>query len=314
MEKISLQFFLDKIDSAIVVPAMKIIKDLPPESMPIILTVAGAIGFLAALIAYLMLRSSSRKRGGGSNYTKNLISDFKDNGIIMDIANPESHENVLARAVITDIKEDRINLEIVDEMGLSQQSEFGQILMMFPPEKTETGSVNNFKTTIISLECKKEGCSRLSASIPYSFSSIIRRRHKRKRVIDQQFIRVKIWLGKPDTDDASFADSIPDLAVNSYDPRSGGHEDNEVINISNGGLAVSTPLILSENKFDTETDVLINIFMFNFRQKIFKPYWYAGKIRTVENIDRKSCRLGVGFTMSGSIRDENEQFIDWTEI
>ncbi len=314
MEKLNLKLLLDKLDTAIVTPAMKIYKTMPPEAIPIILAAAGAVALLAALIAYLIIRPSSKKQGSEISGKENLISNFKDNGIILDIALPDAHENVLARAVITEIKEDRINLEIVDDMGLSEQPENGRILVMFPPEKTTTGTVNSFKVTIATLQGKKEECSRLSTTLPQSFSTVIRRRHKRKKVIDQQFIRVKIWLGKPDTDDASFADSIPDLAVNSYDPRSGGHEDNEVINISNGGLAVSTPLILSENKFDTGTDVLINIFMFNFRQKIFKPYWYAGKIRTVENINRVSCRLGVGFTMSGTIRDENEQFIDWVEI
>ncbi|SMF19055.1 PilZ domain-containing protein [Desulfovibrio gilichinskyi] len=314
MDKLNLQLLLDKINTVIVAPVMKIFKTMPPESIPIILAAAGALALLASLVAYLIIRPSSKKQSSETSGKEKLISSFKDNGVILDIALPDAHENVLARAVITDIKEDRLSLEIVYDMGLSEQQESGRILLMFPPEKTATGTVNSFKVTIATLQCKKEGCSRLSTTLPQAFSAVIRRRHKRKKVIDQQFIRVKIWLGKPDTDDASFADSIPDLAVNSYDPRSGGHEDNEVINISNGGLAISTPLILSENKFDTDTDVLINIFMFNFRQKIFKPYWYAGKIRTVENINRASCRLGVGFTMSGTIRDENEQFIDWVKI
>lgn len=314
MDKLNLQLLSDKFDSAVIAPAIKIYKSLPPESIPIIFAAAGALGLLAALIAYLILKPSSKKANNAADNKNNLISNFKNSGIILDIALPDAHEKVLARAVITEIKEDRINMEIVDNVCLSEQPEFGQILLMFPPEKTATGTINSFKATLTSLQCKKEGNSRLSTTMPQSFTTVIRRRHKRKRVIDQQFIRVKIWLGKPDTDDASFADSIPDLAINSYDPRSGGHEDNEIINISNGGLAVSTPLVLSENKFDTDTDVLINIFMFNFRQKIFKPYWYAGKIRTVEKIDRASFRLGVGFTMTGVIRDENEQFIDWTEI
>ncbi len=112
---------------------------------------------------------------------------------------------------------------------------------------------------------------------PVKFSLVKRRRHKRKRVIDQQFIRVKLWLGKPDSDDTTFADRIPDLAVNSYDPRSTGHEDNQVINISNGGIGVGASPVLVESKLNIDDDVLISIFMFNFRQKVFKPYWYAGK-------------------------------------
>ena len=314
LDKLNLQQLSDWLDSIVITPAMELYKSLPPESLPIILALAGGIGLLASIIGFILMRPSSKKRSGDSDKSDNFITSFKNDGVILDLAEPDAHDNLLARAVITDIQEDRIQLELVDDMGLSGNPDPRPMLIMFPPEKTDTGSVNCFKAVIISFDCRTENCGRITISIPTIFSSVKRRRHKRKRVIDQQFIRVKLWLGAPDTDDASFADAVPDLAVNSYDPRSGGHEDNEVINISNGGIGVSTPLILSENKFDTGTDVLINIFMFNFRQKVFKPYWYAGQIRTVENIDRATCRLGVEFTMSGTLRDENEQLIDWTPI
>ncbi len=314
LDKLNLQGLLDKLDSMVIGPVIELYKSLPPESLPIVLTLAGGIGLFAAIIGFIVLRPSPKKKSSASDKSNNFIASFKNNGVILDIAEPDAHDNLLARAVITDIQEDRLHLELVEDLGLSKNTEPRPMLIMFPPEKTETGSVNSFKAVIISVDCRTENCGRITISIPNNFSNVKRRRHKRKRVIDQQFIRVKMWLGAPDTDDASFADAVPDLAVNSYDPRSGGHEDNEVINISNGGIGVRTPLILSENKFDSGTDVLINIFMFNFRQKVFKPYWYAGQIRTVENIDRATCRLGVEFTMSGTLRDENEQFIDWTEI
>ncbi|WP_051676967.1 PilZ domain-containing protein [Maridesulfovibrio frigidus] len=314
LDKLDFRHWLDKLDLMVINPAIELYKSLPPESLPIILAIAGGIGLLASIIGYIILRPSPKKGSGSSGKSNNFISSFKNDGVILDIAEPDAHDNLFARAVITDIQEDRLQLELVEDLGLSKNTDSRPMLIMFPPEKTETGSVNCFKTIMVSVDCRTENCGRITISTPTKFSSVKRRRHKRKRVIDQQFIRVKMWLGAPDTDDASFADAVPDLAVNSYDPRSGGHEDNEVINISNGGIGVSTPLILSENKFDTGTNVLINIFMFNFRQKVFKPYWYAGQIRTVENIDRATCRLGVEFTMSGTLHDENEQLIDWTEI
>lgn len=232
----------------------------------------------------------------------------------MDIAHEDSYDKVIGRAVVTQAREDRIKLEIIEDMGVSSVKSSSPIAFLFPPEKLGTGRINCFLSTVINFDVNADGCGPMVVSPPANLSLVKRRRHKRKKVIDQQFIRVKLWNRKPDTDETSFADAVPDLAVNSYDPRSTGHEDNQVINISNGGIGVSAHHALVDDKISINDDVLINIFMFNFRQKIFKPYWYAGKIRTIEEMDGSSYRLGVEFTMTGKIRDENEQYIDWSKI
>ncbi|CCO23899.1 PilZ domain-containing protein [Maridesulfovibrio hydrothermalis] len=314
MEKPDIQYLLDKIDTLIIAPVQNYLAALPPESMYLVLGAAGCIALFASLLAYLLLRPSRKKKTKGPETPQDFTSFFKKNGTIMDIAAAGSHDKVLGRAVLTQLTEDRIRLEIIEGTGISTLSASAEIMLMFPPEKIGSSRVNSCKSTILDLECSEDGCGRMTLTPPSDFSQIKRRRHKRKRVIDQQFIRVKFWLGTPDTDETSFADAAPNLAVNSYDPRSTGHEENQVINISNGGIGVSAHHTLVDSKFNINDDVLINIFMFNFRQKIFKPYWYAGKIRTIEEIDGKSYRLGVEFTMSGKIHDENEQYIDWSKI
>ncbi|NDV22735.1 PilZ domain-containing protein [Desulfovibrio sp. JC022] len=313
MEKINFQYILDLIQSQVINPVEKFISTLPQESFYLILAAAGLIGLLAAVFAFLLLRPKPQKKQKPQG-PQNFVQFFQSSGTIMDIAAAGHHENVLGRAVLTAVKPDRMRLEIIEESGIAKLGPTAEIILMFPPEQSAAGKVNSFRSTISSLECDEEGCGRMTLTPPVKFSLVKRRRHKRKRVIDQQFIRVKLWRGKADSDDTSFVDRIPDLAVNSYDPRSTGHEDNQVINISNGGIGVGTSPTLVESKFNINDDVLISIFMFNFRQKVFKPYWYAGKIRSIESMDSQTCRVGVEFTVTGKMRDENEQNIDWKEM
>ncbi|TIH15617.1 PilZ domain-containing protein [Marinifilum sp. JC120] len=313
MEKINFQYILDLIQSQVIGPVKKFISTLPQESLPLILAAAGLIGLLAAIFAFLLLRPKPQKKIKPQG-PQDFVQFFQNSGTIMDIAAAGHHENVLGRAVLTAVKPDRMRLEIIEENGIAKLSPTAEIILMFPPEQSAAGKVNSFRSTISSLECDKEGCGRMTLTPPVKFSLVKRRRHKRKRVVDQQFIRVKLWLGKAESDDTSFVDRIPDLAVNSYDPRSTGHEDNQVINISNGGIGVGASPTLVESKFNINDDVLISIFMFNFRQKVFKPYWYTGKIRSMENMDGQTCRVGVEFIGTGKMRDENEQNIDWKEI
>ncbi|WP_321402373.1 PilZ domain-containing protein [Maridesulfovibrio sp.] len=312
MEKLNFQYIIDLIQSQVVGPIEKIISTLPQESLYLILAAAGLTALLAAIFTFMWLRPKSPKKK--TQEPTDFVHFFQKSGTIMDIAAAGQHNDVLGRAVLTAVKPDRIHLEIIEENGIKHLEQNDKIILMFPPEKSMAGKVNSFHSTINSLECDTDGCGRMTLTPPGKFALVKRRRHKRKRVVDQQFIRVKLWLGAADSGDTSFADRIPDLAVNSYDPRSTGHEDNQVINISNGGIGVGASPGLVESKLNTDDDVLINIFMFNFRQKIFKPFWYAGKIRSIENMDGHSCRVGVEFTYSGKMRDENEQHIDWVKM
>lgn len=314
MENFDLSQLQNLLKNEIMVPVQKYFSTFPPETMPLILAAAGCTGLLAAIFAYLILRPSSAKKNTSLEKPEDFSTFFQKSGTIMDLAIDENYEKVIGRAVVTKIRENGLQLEIIEDLGISSISGKPEVTLLFPPERFGKSKVNSFNSRIQTLDCNSDGCGRMVLSQPEKFSLVKRRRHKRKRVVDQQFIRVKIWRGKPDNDETSFADAAPALAVNSYDPRSSGHEDNQVINISNGGIGVSAHQGLVDKKLDINDDVLINIFMFNFRQKIFKPYWYAGRIRSIEEFDGTSYRIGVQFTMSGQIRDENEQYIDWSNI
>ncbi|WP_432737798.1 PilZ domain-containing protein [Maridesulfovibrio sp. FT414] len=314
MDYSDLTQLLDRLNSSVLVPAQRFFETLPPEAIPIILAAAGGLAFLAALAAYLLLRPAKKQQVRSPQNPEDFADFFKKNGTIMDIAAAGLTERIIGRAVVTKIKDDGIRLEIIEDTGISKVTAPAELTLMFPPERFGTSRVNAFNSKIQNLDCNEDGCGRVLLTPPSGFALVKRRQHKRKRVVDQQFIRVKIWRGKPKGDAMAFADAAPDLAVNSYDPRASGHEINQVINISNGGIGVSAHQGLIDKKFNINDDVLINIFMFNFRQKIFKPYWYAGRIRSIEELDGTSYRIGVQFTMNGIMRDETEQNIDWSGI
>ncbi|WP_320172548.1 PilZ domain-containing protein [Maridesulfovibrio sp.] len=314
MDNLDFSRIMDTLNTTVIDPALKFLNSMPPDAMPLILGAAGCIALLAAALVYLVLRPATPKDTIRQKKPQDLNSFFKKSGTIMDLAVYGNNENVIGRAVVTRANEEGIRLEIIDDTGISKMSAPAELSLLFAPEQFGAVRINSFKAQIQNLECGSDGCGRMTMSPPSEFALVKRRRHKRKRVIDQQFIRVKIWRGTPEGDETTFADAAPDLAVNSYDPRATGHENNHVINISNGGIGVSAHEALIHKKFSINDDVLINIFMFNFRQKIFKPYWYAGKIRSIEELDGTSYRVGVQFTMHGTIRDETEQHIDWAEI
>jgi hypothetical protein len=59
------------------------------------------------------------------------------------------------------------------------------------------------------------------------------------------------------------------------------------------------------------SSTVINIFMFSFKEKIFRPYWYAGEVRSMEEAnDEGYTRLGVSFTRSGLV-NESTGTISW---
>lgn len=310
METLDIQTIISRIDQLVLAPAKKILDTLPPEYVPLILGTAAAVAFIVTLLVIVLSRPSKK----GAVTPISIPGQLRKEGAIIDIALPGSPTSICGRAVVTAAKRDRIRLEMIENAGSVIIKQGAEILLMFRPQKTQAGKINSFVTQVINTENRDGLCSRLCVEAPESYQNTPRRQHRRKRVVDQQFIRVKVWLGSPETLPSEFSDAVPDLAVNSYDPRADGHENNSVINISKGGIGVSASPELVNNKFTLDCDVVVNIFMFNFRQKIFKPYWYAGKVRAIEDHDSSNFRIGVEFTRSGAMQDEDEQIIEWIDL
>jgi hypothetical protein len=59
--------------------------------------------------------------------------------------------------------------------------------------------------------------------------------------------------------------------------------------------------------------VVLKCSLFQFKEKQFKPYWYAGLVRGMNAPDEKTRRISVGFTAVGTLDGSAPQGVRWTE-
>lgn len=265
------------------------------------LALAGALALLAILlflVAISFLRSG-RKKGLGK--AEDLPAELSRKGAALDLANGDDSAPVL-RCVITRAGRKRLQCDIVDKLGSVPQSG-EEVSLLFAP-----ASVNGSKINVFCATMGKVDGERIVLETPRHFGYVKRREHVRKRVMDQQFIRVRLWVSPMDST-YEFQDSPPDVGVNSYAQDDSGHEANTVVNISNGGMALSVRNQNLPPACVTGGPVVLNIFLFNFKEKEFKPYWCAVEIRSMDGGDEGYTRLGIAFTGSGTPREDG--CIDW---
>lgn len=197
-----------------------------------------------------------------------------------------------------------------------------RVLCFFPPRRLDGRRVNAFSSVIAAVDSVAEP-PRVLLSPPRGALTVVRRRHKRKRVSDQRFVRVRLWLAAPTATRPHFPTAAPDVWVNAYDGRHG--EDNAVTDISAGGLALEVRAGLLPAALAPGSPVVIKCSLFQFREKQFKPYWYAGVVRGLsagptDRVDRADgtgrggplTRVAVGFTHVGAPNDDAPQGVAWT--
>lgn len=177
--------------------------------------------------------------------------------------------------------------------------------------KTDDSKVNSFTATLLESDKSGRNPDRIILSVPTGYNMTPRRKHARKRVADQQFIRVKLWIANPQTSDIAFEDATPHIGVNSFSNGGPDQSANAVVNISNGGLGLNVVNQLLPETCAVGAKVAINLFMFNFREKSFKPYWYSAEVRSMEEGRPGFTRMGVEFDGAGEVCDETGK-IRWS--
>jgi len=186
----------------------------------------------------------------------------------------------------------------------------------FAPQRLDGRKVNAFTTVIAAVDAVADP-PRLLLAAPSEVTAIPRRRHKRKRVSDQRFVRVRLWLAEAGASGVYFPDAPPDIWVNAYDGRHG--EDNAITDISAGGLALEVRAALLPPGLASGSPVVLKCSLFQFREKQFKPYWYAGLVRGVGAVQGAGgapqgglTRVAVGFTHVGVADLSAPQGVAWT--
>jgi len=277
------------------------VQQLAPGLHPELVRFAGAgllslMAFLLLIVALRLLFSGKKK---SSAQRVNVPRTLQQEGTVVDILNSPMDEDVAVRCVLTSVSSGRIRCEIIERLDIIKAKEGSTVACVFAPMKTGKGRVNSFTAKLTESDKSGRKVDRLVLSVPQEYTMIPRRKHVRKRVADQQFIRVKMWVTDPFTSDISFEDAVPHIGVNSFMAEGPAQSANAVVNISHGGIG-----LLVQNEVIPETcavgaSVAINLFMFSFREKSFKPYWYTGEVRSMHEGRPGFTRMGVEFTGAG---------------
>lgn len=213
----------------------------------------------------------------------------------------------LARCLLKAAGPEGLSCELLDSAAL----EAGSVLSCyFAPRRLGGRKVNAFAARVADIDALAEP-PRLALELPGALLDLPRRRHARKRVSDQRFVRVRLWLADWKLSRLRFAEAAPDVWVNAYDGRHGG--DNAVTDISAGGLALEVRAALVPAGLAPGSPVVLKCSLFQFREKQFRPYWYAGLVRGVSDRAAGMRRIAVAFTAVGRPDEAAAQGVAWEE-
>ncbi|AMK11474.1 hypothetical protein [Pseudodesulfovibrio indicus] len=288
---------------------------LAPGANPDLLryAAAGVLGVLALLLLLLGLRLLRRPKRNSPSTRTSIPRTLQERGVVLDVLAGPDDEVVSVRCVITSAKSGKIKCEIIERLDVIRTRPGSDLVCVFAPMKTRDGRINSFTATLVESDRQGRNPERLVLAGPTDYALIPRRKHQRKRVADQQFMRVKLWAAAPETAEVAFEDAAPDIAVNSFSTNSPDQGANAVINISDGGIGLSVLNRLVPETCAPETPVVLNLFMFNFKEKTFRPFWYAGAVRSMEEGRPGFTRLGIEFTAT-AVSDRESGRLNWINL
>ncbi len=217
----------------------------------------------------------------------------------------------LARCVARQAGPDGLICEIFASSPALESSVAVPVTCFFAPQRQNGRQINAFETVIASVEAALEP-PRLTLGPPTELLSVARRRNPRKRVSDQRFVRVRLWAAEQGKTALYFPDAQPDIWINAYE---GGREgENTVTDISAGGLALEVRAAQVPPGLAIGAPVVLKCSLFLFKEKQFKPYWYAGAVRALSEAQEGATRrIAIGFTHVGAVDPGSPQGVAWTE-
>lgn len=305
----NLQELVNNANQSITEFAGRIAPGLPPE------LVRYADAAVLFLLAFILLITALRLLRGGNRHPHrvNVPRTLQQEGAVVDILNSPADEDVAVRCVLTSVSSGKIRCEIIERLDTIKAKEGNTVACVFAPMKAGKGKVNSFTAKLTESDTSGRKVDRLVLSVPKDYTLIPRRKHARKRVADQQFIRVKMWATDPYTSDISFEDAVPHIGVNSFMINGSDQTSNAVVNISHGGIGLLIRDQVIPETCSVGAPVAINLFMFSFKEKSFKPYWYTGEVRSMHEGRPGFTRMGIEFTGSGEFLPDAGA-IRWTKF
>ena len=238
-----------------------------------------------------------------------LMAGLIRRGATLDLL-PGSSGEPLARCLPKSATPEGLVCELLDSAASMELRPGQSVTCFFAPVRQAGRKVNSFETGIIAHHSALEP-PQVVLRPPQELLAVPRRRHARKRVSDPSFVHVRLWAADAETSRLFFPEATPDIWINAYDGQSGG--ENAVTDISPGGLAMEVRAALVPPGLEPGSPVVLKCSLFQFKEKQFKPYWYAGLVRGVSAPDDKIRRIAVGFTAVGALDGNAPQGVRWTE-
>lgn len=264
-------------------------------------TLLGLLALLLLFYAFRMLQTAPKNRPA---HRTNVPRALQQDGVVIDLLNSLNDDDIAVRCVITSASSGKIKCEIIERLDVIKTKEGNEIICIFAPMKANDTKVNSFTAKLVESDRSGNQADRIILSAPTNYAMVPRRKHSRKRVADQQFIRVKLWVENPYSSDIAFEDAAPHIGVNSFSQDGPDQSANAVVNISNGGLGLNVINRVIPETCAVGAPVAINLFMFNFKEKSFKPYWYTGEVRSMEEGRPGFTRMGIQFNGNGKTCEE----------
>ena len=276
---------------------------------------------LAGLVVYTILKRITRVKHideivqnsrNKVNYSvgsdKELLDFLRRNSVVLDmVVGDIKWYSIAVRAIIVSLKRKTVQCEIIEDFAKDILDPGTPVTCTFRPVTIRGKKISNFRTEFSRFEITTNKYTRFELKRPETFGLAKRRRHPRKKVLDQQFIRTKLWFEQKNQP-IDYLEATPNVAVNSYDGRAMEDNDNSVINISRGGIGLSVDSAqLNDYDHTPGTNVVMNIFLYSHKEKEFKAYWYSGVIRGSEETKPGTMRLGIQFRKVAFV-DEGNQF------
>lgn len=287
------------------------------------LAVAAACAVLAGLwMAGLRRRSRARATGqakvrGVDPAVGALLAGLIGEGVALDLVPvaPDGGKGdaaePLARCVPVEAGPGGLVCELLDCAAPDAVHAGLKVQGFFAPLPLAGRKVNALDSEILAMQGADDP-PRIVLALPQGLRAVPRRRHPRKKVSDPRFIRLRLWLADVAQSTVYFPEASPDLWINAYDGRHG--DENAVSDISPGGLALEVRAALAPAGLAPGARVVLKCSLFQFKDKQFKPYWYAGKVRAVTQPAQGLRRIAVAFSHVGAPDRLAPQGLVWTAL
>lgn len=276
---------------------------LPPEIMA-----SAAAGIGTGLLAVLLLGGKKKKKKAGS--PSNVLEVLRSRAEPVELCvRRNGSVEALGSCVVERVDGKGVLCRFSGGFDPDVFHEGRKVAMVFTTRSLKDRKVNALPSSVLKFTLEG-GSPGVLLATPAAPIYLRRRQHQRKRVIDQQFVRVRLWQVDAQTTDIDLHSARPTLSVNAFDHGSGPDAADRVINISSGGMA----LRIASGKADDMSDgtrVTLNVALFSFREKTFKDHWYSGTVRNTGQMDDGALRLGISFDRYGLPGETDAQPFTW---